>query len=317
MKKIVFVSLIALSTTFAACSVEKSDSSSTPGSAPVSLKAVASGGTAAAPAYSTLDKKFVLGSEGVTITSVRVVLGGVNLHGKNGSVSDDDGDKKGHNDDDGDDKGKSKFSASHEDEGDHHVKGVNDVDFAGPYVLDLTKNMITPSLEDVTIPTGTYKKIDLSFAALTAAQAEGMAIDASDAIVGHSYVIEGFLNHATIAGVVTDGTIKFRIFGDQDKSFKVNLKKGLTITGGTLNDVLLVFDAAGWMPSSLVGQLQSGLNKDSVTIENGVELVVVLDANRNMSIAAQFHKLFHESVKIGKDDDGDGETDGDSGEDLE
>jgi hypothetical protein len=264
----------------------------------------------AAPAYRPAATQPLYGG-GITLTSVKVVLAGINLAGMGERMADDatgPGMQKSRKRDGmGSDDGGMMNGRS----GDDHVRTVDQVDFAGPFVWDLTSRTVTPALEPVSIPTGTYHRLDLIFDPLTAAAAQGMGLDASDPVVGHSYVIEGYLNHVTY-GTVTDGTVKLRIFGDQARTFHVPLHQGIAVTPGGVNDVLLTFGADGWFPSSLVGQLRAGLATGDVTVDTaGAAPVVVLDASRNMAIAAQFHKLFHGSMRVAKDTDGDAKIEGD------
>jgi hypothetical protein len=289
-------------------------SSATPtNSAPVRLSATLEGGVTTAPGFKTAGQKIQYGSD-VTITSVKVVLGNVTLYSREDTaasmheISDNQG---------GNDNRNKNFGANDTTDASDDVTGEtgmasNKIQFVGPFLLDLTTSTFSPSLTDVTVPTGRYKKMDLIFQKLSAADATAMSLPASDAVIGHSFVIEGWLKNVTIAGAVTDETVKFRIVGDQDESFKVNLKKGIVIEEGSLNDILLSFNAAGWFPSNLVGQLKSELTAQNLQTDPVTgERVLVIPASQGT--ASQFKKLFRKSIQVAKDKNRDHHIDADEG----
>lgn len=288
--KTIFLGITALSAI--ACSPEAEETSA--GSAPLVMKAKLDGGVQTAPSFSPAGENISFGKD-ITVTSVKVVLANINLYGRKG-YENEDGDMHGDDDMKGDDKKDNKFAMSTT----STVKTGNQVKFSGPYVLDLTSGTFTPSLAAVTIPVGHYKKLDMTFQTLSAAEAAEMSLSVSDPVIGHSFVIEGWLNHVTIGTAVTDETLKFRIIGNQDESFKVNLKKGFDVRSGTLNDLLLVFNATGWFPANIIGQLRSELSESSI-VTNAVtgERVLVIDASQGT--ASQFKQLFRKSIRIAHD----------------
>lgn len=307
--------LIAATLTVAACGHDEKSSSATP-YAPVSLSAaVVQSGAAAAPAFAPAAKTLRYGAD-VTLTSVRVVVGQVNLQGREAkAVAERDEDRQhemraqrreGMDDDAAD------SSAADDAADDVTSRSVAAVDFAGPYVFDLSAQTVTPSLAGVTIPAGLYKRVDLAMEPLSAAAADAMGLSVSDPVVGHSYVVEGWLNDVTTPSQVTAASVKLVIVGDQVRTYRVGLKQGLAVTAGALNDILLVFTADGWFPDSLIGQLRSGLATGAVSVDTSTGApVVYLDANRNSSLAASFNQLFHGSLSVVKDNDGDDEIDPD------
>lgn len=286
----------------------------TPGTAPVNFGVTTEGGTLAGapPAFAPQAKRLELAKSGVTITSVRVVLANVNLRGKapdSPTIKHKGPDAKELSaaaKDGGAGKEPSTGKSDDDATSNHRFRNPEEVDFKGPFVVDLLNGTITPNLEGVTVPVGVYKKVDLTLQVLTTADAAALGVTSTDKLIGNSYLIEALLNDVTIPGVITGGTAKLVVFGDQAEEYRVNLKHGLEITGGpdtSVNDVLLVFNAAGWFPDPLLGQLRSGLQNGSVTYErdaNG-QLVVYLDATRNHSVASALKKAFRNSVKLAKD----------------
>ncbi len=251
------------------------------GDGTVSVKPVLSGGAApvSAPAFRPMGG---MPAEDVTITGVTVVLSDISL--REGGA----GNGKNSQGDDG--------SAS--------------VNFDGTYVVDLFADAVTPALQAVTVPTGAYGRLSFSLDQLSADEAPDMGLPVSHPVVGQSYVIEALLHDVDLAGGSVTDTVRLVISGGQEDTFNVGLKEAVTVEADEEKQLLLVFNADGWFPSQVMGQLRSGVKTGSVTVEEvDGDKVVYLDANRNHSFASQLKKAFRDSVVVLEDVDGNGETD--------
>ncbi|MBU2863801.1 DUF4382 domain-containing protein [Reinekea forsetii] len=188
-----------------------------------------------------------------------------------------------------------------------------EVEFVGPFVVDLATNTTYPELPQVDIKAGNYTDIEFELEPLKEADVDSLVglDDTTKAILtGKTIHFSGtYLKVNATEGVAftfsTDEDIEFEFSGEGEAS------KGFMVDGAGLNDVIVAFRTDAWFDFSNT-ETNSNANIDlsvfdgnSVTIEAGSEIAnVVLD---NME----------ESAEYGEDLDDDGELDEDEDDDLD
>lgn len=201
----------------------------------------------------------------------------------------------------------------------------DEVEFEGPYVVDLLNNTVTPSLEEITIDPGIYTEIELKLDKIEGDETDEDGItplvDSSDSLYENSIVLEGTYTGTTADGPVTNEAFsltynfdeEFELTGSSDTSL------GFTIEDDEQNPIIIAFRIAKWFNFN-----DSETNSDNVdfsllTLSAGE---IVLDENssgNNHKIREVIEKNIKESADYGEDSDGSGvlETDEDDDPDEE
>lgn len=153
----------------------------------------------------------------------------------------------------------------------------------GPYVYDLISETITPAVASVSIPDGSYKRIEFKLRANRTA-------DASDALLNKSVYLAGTV---TISGVATPFTVSL----ESDEQVMLNTTDAFKIESGVANALIVGLTPANWFTGV---DLSSASKNTDGTIE--------LSPGSNTPLLEMIKKNIKAKTKFGKDKDGDGKV---------
>jgi hypothetical protein len=161
-----------------------------------------------------------------------------------------------------------------------------EIDFVGPFVVDLLDNFSIPNIDDIQIPPGRYCEIELNFDKLEKENLpEGISPD--DPIVENALLIQGTRQ---------DGT-PFLVRLKEDDRFKLEgtSPSGFTIAGDRqITQFFVSFDLNTWF---------TGVDLEAAVLSDGV--ILIDDAN-NAALKDQIVENIIHSSRLFKDLNNDG-----------
>lgn len=186
-----------------------------------------------------------------------------------------------------------------------------EVDFAGPYVIDLLADTVTPSFNTITMPTDTYEEIWLGFNRLTSEQASNAGLSASDPMVGYTFIVEGTYNGETAGGSVAN--TPFRLELSRDSGFDLSggsasTEAGMPIVSDRINDIIVAFRMNKWLDFSVSNNWDNA-DIRQVSLSSGEILLNASSTGNNATIFEFLVTNMLESADYGLDSDDDGKLD--------
>jgi hypothetical protein len=191
-----------------------------------------------------------------------------------------------------------------------------EVDFPGPFVIDLLSDTITPEPTSIVLAAGSYSEIWLGFNQLTSEGATNIGIAGGDPLVGYTFIVEGTYTGPSASGAQT--SIPFRI--------ALNTDRGLDLSGGNadrntmnilsnrINDVIVAFRMNKWMDFS-ASENWANIDMANAQLSSGEIILNNSSTGNNAEIFDYLIRNMLESADYGIDEDGDGELESDEDDD--
>ena len=164
----------------------------------------------------------------------------------------------------------------------------SNVEFEGPFVVDLLTNVSRPNVAEIGIEPGTYCRLELRMDRMEEDELPA-AVDPSEDIVGRSLIVEGQRG---------DG-VPFVAYLEADSEFKIQSPNGFAIGTNPEEDLLVVFRLADWF---------AGIDLDAADVESGV---VTLSEGKNQTLLEDLIHNVKKSAELFRDNDADGRLDDD------
>jgi hypothetical protein len=198
-----------------------------------------------------------------------------------------------------------------------------EVDFEGPFVVDLLLETVTPSLNEISLESGVYNEVEIAFNKVIGDELdedERPIVDVGDPLFNNSVYVEGLYTGPTAnEGNVTEAP--FSVSFDLDEEFELTGENdesvGFEVTNGELNSLILAFRLNKWFRFNDIETNEVGVEPSDLILSSGS---VALDENSvgdNLSIRQVIINNIRESLDYGKDLDGDGELSSDEDDDPE
>ncbi len=187
-------------------------------------------------------------------------------------------------------------------------EGTGDVKYAGPFVVDLLTDTVTPSFETIALSAGTYTEFEMKLAKIET------GLEASDSLLGKSIYLEGTYSGPTgNSGTVTG--IPFTLALEIDEEFELPAgAKGFDVADNTLSTVIIAFRMAKWFAfDSPVNDKSEDLS--DVLVSSGRIDLSDASPTTNKNIWEVVRNLVKASADFGKDEDGSGKLESDEDED--
>lgn len=219
----------------------------------------------------------------------------------------------------------------HKTEGESEDSLEIEIEFEGPFVVDLIHNTVSPSLDTVVIDTGIYNQIEMKIDKIEGDEDDEDGtplVAASDPLFGNSIYIAGTYSGTTAGGDVED--MPFTMTFDLDEEFKLSTVDpttgladsalGFGVEPGVVNPIIIAFRLTTWLDFSDPETNDKGLDFSGLVVSqdsDGVD-VIVLDEDSNgdnKDIRKVIKENIKESADYGEDKDGDGELGEDEDDD--
>ena len=164
-----------------------------------------------------------------------------------------------------------------------------DIEFEGPFVVDLLSHTAKPSIETLSLPAGLYCRVELRLDRLDEDE-KPQGIDASDAILDNSIRFEGEDKDGRPFVATLDDNEEFKIENEDDGFF-------LGEAGNEL--FFIVFDLTAWIENvDLASAVDSGG-------------IVYIDKDNNETLRSTIRSNIKLSARLYRDQNGDGDLSSD------
>lgn len=206
----------------------------------------------------------------------------------------------------------------HESDDDTVPESDVEIEFVGPFALDLLTGTTYPALPKVSIDTGTYNDIEFDVERLQQADLVGMPNlpqSAAESLVEAAIVLEGSY---TSADGTTHVNIPFTLKYQISEEFALTgtaYSKGFVVDDTGLNDVLVAFRANEWFRFDMAETNPDGVNFEDAIQPGANEIFLGVDSD--MEVAEVIQENMEESAEYGEDLDDDGELDEDEDDDQD
>ena len=195
----------------------------------------------------------------------------------------------------------------------------SELEFIGPYVLDVLTGTTYPDLSQIDIGAGSYRNIKINIEKLAAADAgniTNLATDVANKLASYSLYLAGTYTSADGTSYV-DIPFSLSLSDEVEFSFAGSSSpKAFVIEDQGQNDIIIAFNLDEWFAFN-----NSETNSDSLLLESaitssGSSYELVLDNSTNSTIMEVIKDNIEESAKYGKDKNGDGELEHDENNDI-
>lgn len=175
----------------------------------------------------------------------------------------------------------------------------SELNLKGPFVVDLLTGASTPSLGNLSVPAGTYKKVKIR---LEPALAGGGALAADDALIGNTLHVKGTY---TLSGLPEQN---FSMLLKFDEDLEIEDKAGLKLDPSAMNAILISLKVGGWMAGLRV---KDCLEKPEVMASLGGAIVLSEDSllGKCLDVESTIKENIKKSFEVDEDEDGDGKDD--------
>ncbi|EAR11269.1 hypothetical protein [Reinekea blandensis] len=206
----------------------------------------------------------------------------------------------------------------HETDDDDALEEELEIEFVGPFAVDLLSGETYPSLPSVSIDTGLYNDIEIDIEKLADSDLVGMpdlpqAI--ADQLLNYSLYLEGTYTSQDGSTYVA---IPFSLSYDQTDEFELSgtdFSQGFVVDDTGINDIIVAFRLHEWFRFDNLETNSDGLELvNAITSTEGGN-ALVLDGNTNSDLMDVIEDNIEESAEYGEDDDDDGELDEDEDDD--
>jgi hypothetical protein len=201
----------------------------------------------------------------------------------------------------------------------------DEIEFVGPFVVNLLTNEVTPDLPQLSLPQGRYDDVEIEYGHL---RSDDLGVDGEPLMdqfpdLGNEYSVYLEGGYTSENGTYSD--IDFRFTYDEDDEFELSgldPSLGFDVNGDV--DLIVAFRMARWFRFD-----DDDTNDDNVEFEQGVTTVdiglqternvIYLDDDDSSDLAESVFEVIEENIEesadYGDDDDGDGELDSDEDDD--
>lgn len=188
--------------------------------------------------------------------------------------------------------------------------------FKGPYLVDLVNDQVLPSLETVTLSSGTYRDIKLSIHKLEKGEVSGTS--STDPLLDNSIYLAG--QYTPTGGTAVAVTIAVELSEELSLAKANGNNKGIAVVGGAEAPVIIAFRMEKWFNFSGQEHDFSDFAGGAISIndkasEAGKKLQDLI--KENIKKSANFGEDKDKSGKLEKteddEDDNDSEPDNESG----
>ncbi len=176
----------------------------------------------------------------------------------------------------------------------------SEIEFRGPYIVDLLTDVSDPDLGEVTVAAGRYCEIELRIEKLDVAEIP-TGVDATDPIVEHSILVRGLSPAGTA----------FVVMAEFDEEFEIESREaGIVVSDTESTALILGFLLEEWFVG--VDFASATVNQGQILIDPNTNSVLLETIKVNVKRSA---KLYGDLNKDGiLDDDEDDDILGDGGE---
>jgi hypothetical protein len=183
----------------------------------------------------------------------------------------------------------------------------DEIEFQGPYVVDLVRNESTPSFSTIAIPAGDYREIEMKLHKVDGTEDDddgAQAVGEADALFGNSILLSGTYTP-------TGGTaVAFSFSYDLSEEFELSgaaASEGFSVEVGVDNPIMVAFRMAKWFDFT-------GKSKDFSNLVGDISLDEVAGGDSS-TVREVIRDNLKASADYGKDEDGDGELGSDEDDD--
>jgi hypothetical protein len=192
-----------------------------------------------------------------------------------------------------------------------------EVEFNGPYIVDLITDSVTPKLQPVALLPGTYTGISLKLDKIEGDETnedDGSALATeTDSIYQHSIYLEG-----TYTGVIQQqeyNHIPFTVKYDMDKEINFNTTgtKGFQVALDSLNTIIVAFNLDDWFNFSNRETNPDQVDFSDLTVQtdaNGNPFILIEKSEQQTDVNAAVQEVIEHNLELstryGKDEDHDG-----------
>lgn len=205
---------------------------------------------------------------------------------------------------------------------DEELEQESEVEYTGPFVVDLLSGLITPELPYIELLPGTYDELKIKVARIEGDETDADGnplVDSSDPLYDNSIVLSG-----TYSGPISGETavdMDISISFDLDEEFILSSANGMSLDESMINEIIVAFRLNKWFHFHNSETNSSSIEFDSVVKESYGEsgFRIRLDDNStddNGLIWEVIKKNIKESADFGEDSDEDGELDSDEDDDA-
>jgi len=192
-----------------------------------------------------------------------------------------------------------------------------EIEFKGPYIVDLITDSITPQLKPVALLPGTYTGIKLKLDKIEGDETnenDGSALATEkDSIYQHSIYLEG-----TYTGVIQQqkyDNIPFIVKYDMDKEINFNTSgtKGFKVALDSVNTIIVAFNLDDWFNFANRETNPDQVDFSDLTVQtdaNGNPFILIEKTEQQTDVNAAVQEVIEHnlemSTRYGKDEDHDG-----------
>lgn len=194
----------------------------------------------------------------------------------------------------------------------------DEIEFVGPFVVNLLTNEVTPNLPELSVPQGRYDDIEIEYGPLRGDDRgeDGQPLMDQFADLGSDYSLYLEGQYTPVNGAVNE--YDFKLTYDDDDEFELSgldSSLGFDVDGSV--DLIVAFRMARWFRFD-----DDDTNESGVRFEDGIALGtndLFLDDDDSANDAAKVYDVIEENIEesadYGEDDDDDGELDSDEDDD--
>lgn len=207
----------------------------------------------------------------------------------------------------------------HENDDENATDDELEIEFVGPFAVDLLSGTTYPALPSVSIDTGLYNDIEMDIEKLAQGDLTGMPDlpqGIADQLLNYSLYLSGTY---TSEDGTTYSSIPFSLSYDQTDEFEftgTEFTNGFVVDDTGINDIIVAFRMNDWFDFSVPEtnsdflELVDAISQDSEGADQ-----LILDGNTNSDIMDVIEDNIEDSAEYGEDDDDDGELDEDEDDD--
>jgi len=185
----------------------------------------------------------------------------------------------------------------------------DEIEFEGPYVVDLVRNESSPSFDTIEIPAGDYREVELKLHKVDGSEKDDDGVQAvgdTDALYDNSVVLSG--TYTPTGG----SSVTFSFTYDLSEKFELSgatASEGFSVEVGVDNPIIVAFRMAKWFDFT-------GQSKDLSNLVGNISLDESASGDSS-AVREAIRDNLKESADYGKDKDGDGRLGSDEDDDSD
>lgn len=186
---------------------------------------------------------------------------------------------------------------------DEEMEQQNEIEFDGPFFINLITNESTPPIPTVDMLPGTYEEIELEIE--VADEQNGLSIDAPlPELATYSLILEGQYTATSSEPI----TFKLTAALDEEIELKADPAQSLEINADTMNDLIIAFRLRQWFNFTNDGTFSNAPVVDGQLIldsENNLQSALLEEILENIKASADFGEDENDDGELGSDEDDD------------